>query len=128
VVDRGRHGDLGAIQRRPDRPAAGTLASLPPLGVTALVSFQIVPLGAWTAAGFGLGLLVLDIVMWRGVVALFDRERPVTGSRASTSDGAGVASPGEVRRIRAWEAQNGRSDDTSLPGGELQPAAGDGEL
>ncbi len=77
------------------------MAARPPLRVTALVSFQSVPPGAWTAAGFGLGLPVLDIVMWRGVVALFDRERLVTGSRASRSEGAGVASPGEVRRIRA---------------------------
>lgn len=79
----------------------GTLASLPPLGVTALVSFQVVPLGVWTAVGFGLGLLVLDIAMWRGVVALFDRERLVTGSRAGRSVGVGGAPLGEVRRIRA---------------------------
>ena len=39
----------------------GTLASLPPLAVTALVSFQVVPLGVWTAVGFGLGLLVIDL-------------------------------------------------------------------
>lgn len=79
----------------------GTLASLPPLAVTALVSFQIVPLGVWTAVGFGLGLLAMDIVMWRGVVALFDRERLLTGSRASRSEGVGGPLPGEVRRIRA---------------------------
>jgi ABC-2 type transport system permease protein len=79
----------------------GTLASLPPLAVTALVSFQIVPLGVWTAVGFGLGLLVIDIAMWRGVVAAFDRERLVTGSRARRSEGVGAAPLGEVRRIRA---------------------------
>jgi len=79
----------------------GTLASLPPLGVTALVSFQVVPLGTWTAVGFGLGLLVLDIAMWRVVAAAFDRERLVTGSRATRADGLGAAAPGEVRRIHA---------------------------
>jgi len=81
----------------------GTLASLPPLGATALVSFQVLPLGVWTAVGFGLGLLVIDIVMWRGVVATFDRERLITGSRAArTTDlGSGGSPPGTVRRIQA---------------------------
>jgi hypothetical protein len=55
----------------------------------------------WTAVGFGLGLLVIDIAMWRGVVAAFDRERLVTGSRARRSEGVGAAPLGEVRRIRA---------------------------
>jgi ABC-2 type transport system permease protein len=82
----------------------GTLASLPPLAVTALVSFQVVPLGVWTAVGFGLGLLVIDIAMWRVVAALFDRERLITGSRAvrTTRVGPGDSvGPGGVRRIRA---------------------------
>jgi ABC-type Na+ efflux pump permease subunit len=79
----------------------GTLASLPALGVTALVSFQIVPVGVWTAVGFGLGLLVVDIAMWRVVAAMFDRERLITGTRASRSEGVGTTPPGEIRRIRA---------------------------
>lgn len=82
----------------------GTLASLPPLAVTALVSFQIVPLGVWTAVGFGLGLLVIDIAMWRVVLAMFDRERLITGFRATKVTGAGPGDsvgPGEVRRIQA---------------------------
>ena len=87
----------------------GTLASLPPLAVTALVSFQVVPLGVWTAVGFGLGLLVLDIVMWRGVMATFDRERLITGSRAvkTTRVGPGGPPAGTVRRIQAF----GGADD-----------------
>ena len=82
----------------------GTLASLPPLAVTALVSFQIVPVGVWTAVGFGLGLLVIDIAMWRGVVATFDRERLITGSRPSKATGLGPGGPpaGTVRRIQAF--------------------------
>ena len=82
----------------------GTLASLPPLAAIALVSFQIVPLGVWTAVGFGLGLLVIDIAMWRAVVATFDRERLITGFRATKVTGAGPGDrvgPGEVRRIQA---------------------------
>jgi hypothetical protein len=57
----------------------------------------------WTAVGFGLGLLVIDIAMWRGVVATFDRERLITGSRAVKTTGVGPGGsvgPGEVRRIR----------------------------
>jgi ABC-type Na+ efflux pump permease subunit len=91
----------------------GTLASLPPLGVTALVSFQVVPVGLWTALGFGLGLLVLDIAMWRVVAASFDRERLITGSRAAKPFGVGPGSspPGTVRRIQAFGGtQDGRGD------------------
>ena len=72
--------------------------------MTALVSFQIVPLGVWTAGGFGLGLLVIDIVMWRGVMATFDRERLITGSRAVKTTGVGPGDSvgrGQVRRIQA---------------------------
>ena len=91
----------------------GTLASLPPLGATALVSFQIVPLGVWTAVGFGLGLLVIDIAMWRGVVATFDRERLITGSRAAKPAGLGSGGfpAGTVRRIQTLGgADDGVSD------------------
>jgi ABC-type Na+ efflux pump permease subunit len=91
----------------------GTLASLPPLLVTALVSFQVVPVGVWTAVGFGLGLLVIDIVMWRGVVATFDRERLITGSHAAKAAGAspGDLPAGTVRRIQTFGgADDGRGD------------------
>jgi ABC-2 type transport system permease protein len=91
----------------------GTLASLPPLAAIALVSFQIVPLGVWTAVGFGLGLLVIDIAMWRAVVATFDRERLITGSRAAKATGVGPGAPpaGTVRRIQTFGvAEDGRGD------------------
>jgi hypothetical protein len=56
----------------------------------------------WTAVGFGLGLLVIDIAMWRAVVATFDRERLITGSRAQRAGGVGAdARHDEVRRIQA---------------------------
>jgi hypothetical protein len=53
--------------------------------------------------GFGLGLLVIDIAMWRAVAATFDRERLITGSRAVKTTGAGPGGPpaGTVRRIQA---------------------------
>jgi ABC-2 type transport system permease protein len=89
----------------------GTMASLPPLAVTALVAFQIVPIGVWTAVGFGLGLLVIDIAMWRVVAAMFDRERLITGSRAARRVGAAAAPAGTVRRIQGYGgADHGRGD------------------
>jgi ABC-type Na+ efflux pump permease subunit len=75
----------------------GTLASLPPLAVTVLVTFQVLPSTLGVGLGFGLGLLLLDIAMWRVVVAMFDRERLITGSRATRVHGGGA--PGQVRRI-----------------------------
>ncbi|MGA8016954.1 MAG: hypothetical protein WCB85_13655 [Candidatus Dormiibacterota bacterium] len=41
-----------------------------------------------------------DIAMWRVTAAMFNRERLVTGSPASRSEGVGAAPLGEVRRIR----------------------------
>ncbi len=79
----------------------GTLASLPPLAVTALVSFQVLSPSVPVAVGFGLGLLVIDIAMWRVVAAMFDRERLITGARALTAGGGagGGLPPGTARRI-----------------------------
>lgn len=79
----------------------GTMASLPPLAATALVSFQVLPTSVVVALAFASGLLVLDIVMWWLVTQMFDRERLITGSRASTSTRAGEAEPRHIRRIRA---------------------------
>ncbi|HYA01243.1 MAG TPA: ABC transporter permease subunit [Candidatus Binatia bacterium] len=86
----------------------GTLASVPPLAATFLVSYQIIPPSLWAAIGFGLGLLVLDIAMWRVVAAMFDRERLITGSRAQgVAVSGGGAPPGQVRRIRAIGGDGG---------------------
>jgi len=61
-----------------------------------------VPIGVWTAVGFGLGLLIIDSAMWRVVVASFDRERLITGSRAARAEGVGAdARHGEIRGIQA---------------------------
>jgi ABC-type Na+ efflux pump permease subunit len=57
-----------------------TLASLPLLGFTSLVSFQIVTPSVPLAVGCALGLLAVDLVGWRVVSNLFDRERLITGS------------------------------------------------
>jgi ABC-type Na+ efflux pump permease subunit len=71
-----------------------TVASLPLLGFTSLLSFQIIKPSLPLAIGLALALLAADITAWRIVSHLFDRERLVTGQRTSTpsrrSDLAGI--------------------------------------
>ena len=59
----------------------GTLASLPPLAVVALLSFDVITPTAAVAVSLALALLVADIVLWRIVSSMFDRERLITGRR-----------------------------------------------
>ena len=58
----------------------GVLASLPPLGIVALMSFNVIAPTVGLALGLAAGLLFIDVLGWRAVAALFDRERLVTGS------------------------------------------------
>jgi ABC-2 type transport system permease protein len=60
-----------------------TLASLPPLAVTSLFSFGVLTPTLRLALILAAVLLVVDSLGWRAVSALFDRERLVTGHRAS---------------------------------------------
>jgi ABC-type Na+ efflux pump permease subunit len=57
----------------------GTLASLPPLGIVALISFNVVVPSLRVAVLFALVLLAADVALWRAVSAMFDRERLITG-------------------------------------------------
>lgn len=57
----------------------GTLAGLPLLAFTSLISFQLITPSVPLAAGLALALLALDIVGWRIVSQLFDPERLITG-------------------------------------------------
>ena len=59
----------------------GTLASLPPLVIVALMSLNVISPSAPLALGLGAVLLALDGLGWRAVAAMFDRERLVTGGR-----------------------------------------------
>ena len=59
-----------------------TLAGLPLLGLTSLVSFQIITPSVPLAVGCALGLLAIDLLAWRVVSRLFDPERLVTGHSA----------------------------------------------
>jgi ABC-type transport system involved in multi-copper enzyme maturation permease subunit len=87
----------------------GTLSSIPPLAVVALVSFNVFTPSVTLAVVFALVLLVADVILFRIVAALFDRERLITGARAQrqSSGGGHAAPPGTVRHI----PREGGADD-----------------
>jgi ABC-2 type transport system permease protein len=57
------------------------LASLPPVAVVALMSFNVITPSLGLALGLAGALLLIDGMAWRFVAAMFDRERLVTGRR-----------------------------------------------
>ncbi len=59
-----------------------TLASLPSVIVSALVSFDVIHATLGLALGLAAALLLRDRLGWRVVSALFDRERLITGTRS----------------------------------------------
>ena len=59
----------------------GTFASLPPLGIVALMSFNVITPTLGLALGLAGALLIVDFLGWRAVAAMFDPERLITGSR-----------------------------------------------
>jgi ABC-2 type transport system permease protein len=61
-----------------------TVASLPLLGFTSLISFQLIKPSVPIAIGLALALVAADLAAWRVVSRLFNRERLVTGQRADT--------------------------------------------
>jgi Na+/glutamate symporter len=81
--------------------------------VVALVSFNVFTPSVTLAVVFALVLLVADVILFRLVSAVFDRERLITGARAqgaSWARGHG-ASPGAVRKIpRIGGTDGGRRD------------------
>jgi ABC-type Na+ efflux pump permease subunit len=62
-----------------------TLASLPAIGITALITFRVVTPSVRLAVALAVVLLVIDIRAWRFVSKLFDRERLITGTRGQRS-------------------------------------------
>jgi len=58
------------------------LGSLPPLIIVALMSLNVITESTILAIGLAAALLAFDLVAWRVVAAMFDRERLVTGMRA----------------------------------------------
>jgi ABC-type transport system involved in multi-copper enzyme maturation permease subunit len=64
----------------------GILASLPPVAVTALMSFQVINPTFTTVVALAGGLLVFDALACFAVAQTFDRERLITGTKP-TSEG-----------------------------------------
>jgi ABC-type Na+ efflux pump permease subunit len=60
----------------------GTLASLPALGVTSLMTFRVLQPTVTVAVVIALTLLVIDVGAWRVVSSMFDRERLVLGTKS----------------------------------------------
>jgi ABC-type transport system involved in multi-copper enzyme maturation permease subunit len=87
----------------------GTLSSIPPLAVVALVSFNVFTPSFTLAVVFALILLVADVILFRIVAALFDRERLITGASAQRGPrGGGQVPPaGVVRRIPRLGSDDG---------------------
>ena len=63
-----------------------TLAGLPLLGFTSLISFQLIKPSVPLVIGLALALLVVDLAAWRVVSRLFDRERLITGAAARRAE------------------------------------------
>jgi ABC-type transport system involved in multi-copper enzyme maturation permease subunit len=57
------------------------LGSIPAVVVTSLIAFDVIPPSLSLAVGLAVALFVADVVGWRVVSPMFDRERLVTGSR-----------------------------------------------
>jgi ABC-type Na+ efflux pump permease subunit len=57
------------------------LASLPPLGIVALMQFKVITPSIGLALGLAAVLLAVDVLGWRAVAAMFDRERLIIGAR-----------------------------------------------
>ena len=62
-----------------------TLAGLPLLAFTSLISYQLIKPTVPLSIGLGLALLVIDVAAWWVVSRIFDRERLITGHRASVA-------------------------------------------
>ena len=60
----------------------GTLVSLPPLAITALMGFNVIRPTLHLALLLGAVLLLINVLAWRVVSTLFDRERLITGAKA----------------------------------------------
>jgi ABC-type Na+ efflux pump permease subunit len=57
------------------------LGSLPVLAILALISLNVITVSMGLAVGLAAALLVVDLLAWRVVAAMFDRERLITGTR-----------------------------------------------
>ena len=66
-----------------------TLGSLPPLAIVSLISFQVLTPSVPLVLGLAAALLVVDLLGWRFVAQLFDRELLITGTRSTPAEAQG---------------------------------------
>jgi len=59
----------------------GVLGSLPLLAILALISLNVITVSTALAVGLAAALLAVDLLAWRAVAAMFDRERLILGTR-----------------------------------------------
>ena len=59
----------------------GLLANNPLVAITSLIAFNVIQVRLGVANGLGTALVLLDVVGWRIVSPLFDRERLISGTR-----------------------------------------------
>jgi ABC-type Na+ efflux pump permease subunit len=57
------------------------LGTLPLLAILALISLNVITVSAGLAVGLAAVLLAIDLLAWRVVAAMFNRERLITGRR-----------------------------------------------
>jgi ABC-2 type transport system permease protein len=57
------------------------LGTLPLLAILALISLNVISVSTGLAVGLAAALLAIDLLAWRVVAAMFNRERLVTGKR-----------------------------------------------
>jgi hypothetical protein len=55
------------------------LGTLPLLAILALISLNVITVSAGVAVGVAAVLLAIDLLAWRAVAAMFDRERLIIG-------------------------------------------------
>jgi ABC-type Na+ efflux pump permease subunit len=70
-----RSADVRAAQQ------LSVLGSLPLLAILALLSLNVITVSTPLAIGLAAALLAIDLLAWRAVAAMFDRERLITGDR-----------------------------------------------
>jgi len=73
----------------------GTLASLPALAITTLISYRIISPTLALAFGLAAAILVIDVFAWRIASRMFDRERLILGRPAQPRSKRGATTAGE---------------------------------
>ncbi len=79
---RGRRSEATMSFRWTRAQQLSVLGSLPLLAILALISLNVIAVSAGLAVGLAAVLLAIDLLAWRAVAAMFDRERLIIGTHA----------------------------------------------